>query len=321
MSGERERALDLVASIFHRAGQRLTTPTTKGQPMSVTALNPTPEPQPSVVVETITPEMAEEYLHHNTRNRKLKPGVVEKLAHAIRSGQWKFNGQPIVFGSDGVLLQGQHRLTAVVVTGIAIVSVVIREVDPAAQITMDNTPGRHFGEVLQFKGEKNTNVLAAAVRALHRFKYGDAYQTSSNAMKNITFDDLLWVLEQHPGIRQSILKTDMLRRRVKVPAGPMAGLHYVLWELSPLDADAFYEKLGDGLELTATNPIYQLRRTFINDATSPKKLSVRHRLALTIKAWNLWIVGDELQNLRWRSGGAAREDFPTPLAPPDGPRA
>jgi hypothetical protein len=283
--------------------------------MSVTALNPIHvTSEPTVTVETITPAIAEEWLKRNTHNRNIRQRHVETLAHAMTEGQWMLNGQSVTFDPNGVLVDGQHRLKAVVVSGVTIDSVVVRGVDMSAQITVDVGPGRSFGDVLHWRGETSTNVLAAGVRALHRFKYGDAYASQSTSLR-VTFADLLAVLDAHPGIRQSCKKAEALRKAVKVPAGPMAGLHYVLWELSPLDADTFYERIADGIELTSTNPIYLLRRAFITDTNSAKKLSVRHRLALTIKAWNFWLAGTDMKLLVWRSGGATREDFPTPDAP------
>lgn len=62
-------------------------------------------------IVSVTPVMAREWLKHNVKNRKLRPGVVETLHHAWSRGEWKVTHQGIAFGKSGNLLDGQHRLT------------------------------------------------------------------------------------------------------------------------------------------------------------------------------------------------------------------
>lgn len=59
----------------------------------------------------VTPALAREWLKKNTDNRRLRPGVVNEMAIAYARGEWKLTHQGIAFGSDGRLLDGQHRLT------------------------------------------------------------------------------------------------------------------------------------------------------------------------------------------------------------------
>jgi len=71
---------------------------------------------------TITPEMAAEWLTHNTTNyRILDKDTVKQYADDMKAGQWKRNGETIVFGREtGVLLDGQHRLHGIVESNTAI---------------------------------------------------------------------------------------------------------------------------------------------------------------------------------------------------------
>ena len=88
-------------------------------------------------VEKITPKRAERYLKQNDRNRKLSPKTVAKYAKSIRTGEWQVNGQSIIFSADGRLLDGQHRLSAVVVAGKPIETCVIRGIQDGAFKTID----------------------------------------------------------------------------------------------------------------------------------------------------------------------------------------
>lgn len=66
---------------------------------------------------TITPELAEGLLAMNTENRRLRPSHVAYLARAIERGEWQMPPDAIMVSDSGKLLNGQHRLTAVVRSG------------------------------------------------------------------------------------------------------------------------------------------------------------------------------------------------------------
>jgi hypothetical protein len=59
----------------------------------------------------ITPKMAREMLEHNTENRPLRPGGVDNLRLLWQRGEWKVTHQGVAFSKDGILRDGQHRLT------------------------------------------------------------------------------------------------------------------------------------------------------------------------------------------------------------------
>ncbi len=282
--------------------------------MSISAL-PVPTMTPATVtVETITPEMADAWLRYNTHNRSIRPTYVDQLAHAMSSGQWELNGQSISFSTNPtVLVDGQHRLCAVVKSGVTIQSVVVRGIDLQAQRTIDVGPGRTFADVLTWAGESSTTVLASALAALHRYRTGG---WARNTASRPTFDDMLQLLADHPVIRQSVRKAEALRHGIgRSPSGPNAATHYVMWEQSHIDADVFFDRLATGADLSATDPIYMLRRILISEATAQKRMTTRHRMALTIKAWNAWITGAEMKLLKFSPGGANPESFPVILGP------
>jgi len=69
--------------------------------------------------ETVTPERAADILKfQNTKNRRLRPGVVTQYAQLMKDGDWKLSPEAIVISATGRLLNGQHRLHAVVASGL-----------------------------------------------------------------------------------------------------------------------------------------------------------------------------------------------------------
>src|SRR5438105_15160569 len=65
-------------------------------------------------VQTITPKKAQEYLGRNTANRPLSQRTVRDFAQAMRRGEWRVTHQGIAFDTTGALVDGQHRLAALV---------------------------------------------------------------------------------------------------------------------------------------------------------------------------------------------------------------
>lgn len=115
-----------------------------------------------MVVETITPQKAIEYLRKNTNNyRKLSMAKVSQYRAEIEAGRWVLNGEPIVFGEDGILKDGQHRLAAIAKSGKSIKVAVIRGVDKEVNL-YDLGMTRTTTQIVNANGyEVNSTVMAA----------------------------------------------------------------------------------------------------------------------------------------------------------------
>ena len=78
----------------------------------------------------LTPEIAETWKLKNINNfRAIQRATVERYANEMRSGNWQLNGEPITFYKDGTLANGQHRIEAVILSGMAIDTVVVYGVE------------------------------------------------------------------------------------------------------------------------------------------------------------------------------------------------
>jgi hypothetical protein len=115
-----------------------------------------------ITLETITPERARDYLTANRGNRAITPAHVAGLARDIRNGEWMFNAQPICFSASGRLLNGQHRLSAVIEAGQPIEVMVMRGLPEAAFETYDKQAKKPPLEGAEDFGDKAL-IAAAAV--------------------------------------------------------------------------------------------------------------------------------------------------------------
>lgn len=138
-------------------------------------------------VETITPEIAKEYLKHNTDNyRKISRAKVGQYAAEMKAGKWQVNGEAITFSEDGKLKNGQHRLAAVMVAGVPVQMAVIKGV--ADDVTIyDSGSNRSTQQIAQAAGCGDITRLEAAV--------GTA--VASNLGKPISRGRILDYLQKH----------------------------------------------------------------------------------------------------------------------------
>lgn len=84
-----------------------------------------------VTIEDITPETAEVYLAVNNNIRPLITRDVTAYANVMRRGEWQLTHQGIAFNEDGFLVDGQHRLAAIVESGVTVRMIVTRGVKRA----------------------------------------------------------------------------------------------------------------------------------------------------------------------------------------------
>lgn len=149
--------------------------------------------EPSFRVETITPELAKAYLEANTHNRPISRATVAEYADAIREGHWLFNGEAIKFDWNEQLVDGQHRLGAIVKAGKAISILVIRNLDPEAFKTLDTGRKRSGGDVMALRGVMYSGAMSSAYRMLWRFLGGPSKKQISNTQ-------LLELADRHPDL-------------------------------------------------------------------------------------------------------------------------
>jgi hypothetical protein len=104
-------------------------------------------------IETITPEKAATYLNKIHENqRRLSQPRVEILAEDMSSGNWFDSNDGICFDKNGSLINGQHRLMAIVRSGVPQQFIVIRGLDENAFFAMDRGVKRNARHQLQALG-------------------------------------------------------------------------------------------------------------------------------------------------------------------------
>lgn len=119
-----------------------------------------------ITEELITPELAKSYLSNQALNRAVTMTYVKRLADDISNNRWLEEGDPIKFSDAGKLIDGQHRLNAVIEAGKPQKFVVLRGYKKEAMSVLDTGKARSAAHVGQIIGLEINQTHTACVNAL-----------------------------------------------------------------------------------------------------------------------------------------------------------
>lgn len=250
-------------------------------------------------VEEVTPQQAALWLEAaNIRNRPLQMTRCQAIAGAISRGEWWLNGDAIRFCTSGQLLDGQHRLQAIVLAGKPVKTLVVRGLHPDSFTTIDtNCKSRTAADVLSLAGMKNCNVLASTARlAFGYHKYGNPYETAGEKAPSV---DQVMEQAMRPEIQaatNAVISYKWCKKYLAL--GVSAFCFYAFHQYRPDHAVTFFEKLETGAGLEDGSPILQLRDRLVMDNNSTARLPAMVKAAFVFKAWRLYLLGANVTYLK-----------------------
>ena len=153
-------------------------------------------------IELVTPTIARGMLATNFRNnRNLNRVSLAKMTKDMRDGAWKENLlDPIRFNKKGELIDGQHRLTALVQANVALRMLVVRNIDEDDVHAIDTGRNRTPGDMLKIAGYKQAPLMASALRAMACIKRGPL---TPKSMVDVTHDELRQLAARHESLQDS----------------------------------------------------------------------------------------------------------------------
>lgn len=180
-----------------------------------------------IELETVTPTKAEKWLNLNNGNRKMRPGVAEKYAADMLAGRWTSCPTPISFYADGDVADGQHRLWAIVESGVSIKFPIVRGLKREDGLNIDTGLGRSLVDNAHISGRDMalSNQLISVARAVHD---GTASKSGGKQRSNAARLELVqqyreccdWALSHAPkgrNINNSITISAMARAYMREP--------------------------------------------------------------------------------------------------------
>lgn len=251
--------------------------------------------RPQIEAITITPAMANQWLKSNTHNRPARKPHVSRLANEMVKGNWQLNGETIKFDTWGRLIDGQHRLMAIVEASQPITTHVCTGLAADSDIfaTIDVGLNRSAGSVLAMNGIKYPNQIAAAI-AFMKQTFGDSTSTPK-----VTNADTLQTYAENPDKWQKIAAIAGNNEIFKIVRRPPFSVW--LWDaldVSEPQALDFVEMFRTGANLQINHPVLTLRRALTAKSDNVSNAKFRHdqyyRFCI---AWNAWRDGRTLQRI------------------------
>lgn len=247
----------------------------------------------------ITPQAAADWLENRNlaANRNMSEHVAAKYAKAMSEGRWLFTHQGIAFDTEGWLIDGQHRLRAIVLSGITVEMFVVPGCDADTFAVLDNGYKRQAAHLIHSPGSR---VLAAAARIL-AIVTGEAVGISVKDGvydTQLPTDEVIRVVELWPEISELYVSIDACYRSSHVNR-PMhlAVLAQASRTRYRPRMESWFDGLSEGAGLAANDPRLLLRNRFIRDS---KQLNSERGLTynLIAKAWNAHATGKPLGVLK-----------------------
>jgi hypothetical protein len=245
---------------------------------------------PNIIAEviTITPQDATAWLRCNKINRPVRRRHMLFLAGEITDGNWQLNGQPIVIADDEQVLDGQHRLLAIIEAGKPIKSLVVYGITPDAFKTIDTGAVRTGADALclYFPDTQQYIIRAAAVAVqwCNRFDRGVIH--GSVRLSNT---DVIEYVDKHRSIltcAESLAGYPTDSRPISLGCG--TALYEMFSRKNQEQAERFMRRFFTGEELVRDDIEYLLRTAFMRDSQQMAKYSLAIRMRMVIKGWN-WL--------------------------------
>jgi hypothetical protein len=256
---------------------------------------------------TLTPEMAMQLLDRNGLNRPLSDMHVSRIARQIKAGKWKFNGDTIKIADTNDVLDGQHRLWAVIEAREPVETILITGIKRDAFATIDTLRRPRSGsDVLTLNGAHQYRaVIASAIPWLVRWQRGTLldYRNPKNRVENSDIEDCY---RHHGGITQAAERA--VRLKAICAPGLLAFFYYILVNRNPSLAERMMRTLEYPNAVGITDPYFCLRAQLI--AARGGHTNTLVIFAWMIKASNAAYRNKSLSTLSWRNQGDRPEKFP-----------
>lgn len=277
-------------------------------------------PKPTASFEVIDVEMAKTLLDLNEphqkgikgTNRKIRDPHVIRLAKEMLAGEWIETDQGIGISVENKLINGQHRLEALLVAAetnpdIAITSLIVWNLPVKAKLAIDIGAVRRPGDFIAFEGVGNGNKISAALKLIYcydniPYDYGTWSRYSISPTRLVELLDVYRNIEDAYEMGRGVM-------RITSPSSITAALTIILRDrpdlIDPLPR--FLEPLKTGANLGTGSPVLALRTWCNNAAANKKRGNNVVLLGLIMRSFNHWVEDTRARHLVFRES----DPFPT----------
>jgi hypothetical protein len=253
--------------------------------------------------QTITPRKAQEYLKLNKVNRPLSKRIVHDFAEAMRRGEWQVTHQGIAFDTDGTLVDGQHRLAAIIEADTPIDITIFTDVPVGTFDVLDTGKKRNAADVLAIDGEKSAVMLAAMVRTVWLYEHRPELNWSGGDA-GVSNHQIVEALQQHPKLRDYLTIGEHIAAATGMIKSAAGAASYLVSQASPRDLTPWFDAITEGTGLTKGDPRLLFRRIMFAQTRKQagqvqRRRETREHVTLYLKAFNAWTTNTPLTQLKY----------------------
>lgn len=260
----------------------------------------------------VSPVIAAKLLSLNTRNRPKRKKDSDDWANQIVAGKWLTTHQGVALDRNMIILDGQHRLEAIVESGETVRMPVCVGLAPEVFDVIDTGRKRSAADVLAMRGETSVYNLAATTRLIYAYDHGLIGRRGSPILGHN--DELIaYFNDRATEIRDALRMASRCYTAFHAKRTPASVAVYLLYRDVPdtAEVDNFFEGLIIGAELKVTDARWVLRRNFESAFGQTQKREGSEQLALFLKAWAAYMQDEAVRVLAFRKG----ESFPEVFIP------
>ena len=254
---------------------------------------------PTIAFEEIAPEQAAAWLEHNNLdNRPLRAAAVAAIVRDMEAGNYLVTGDSIKFDTNGRLMDGQHRLSAIAKHGRTVLAAVAKGLDPRVQVVIDAGSKRSGADALKFAGlEKYRTVVASMAKLDRALSLGGVRADSiSVARGRSTNAEVTQWWEENPDAERAAADGSGLTH--SIGATSKSAVSYALLRLRSIDEEAaneFFASIAEMRTNGAGDPRLALTR-FLGELSGNKAVASM-TLFGTFRAWNAWRSGESMTRI------------------------
>lgn len=270
--------------------------------LKITAV-PDDEPNlPTAEVYVVTPAVAKRWLARNVRNRRVGQADVDKYARDMTAGKWQITGEAIKFDTNGALSDGQHRLQAVIKSGVSVPMLIVRGVAPGAQEVMDSGRKRSVSDSLTLNGIKNSSILQAAARTALK-EPAAGFVSESERRQVPSNSEVIDFVNDHPEIHRAAEMASMFYPAFDCPPSILT-LAWMRLAIIDMEAAAvFFHSIANMQTAGPGDPRLALIRRLANARRDKTRLSQRDYISLILRTWNAWRTGRSVNKFQTETRG------------------
>jgi len=175
---------------------------------------------------TVTPDMAKKFLASNySGNRSVNRNIVRAYARDMANGNWNTDAcPPISMTKDGTLLDGQHRLYAVIQANTAVKMEVRKGVEYESYLYFDSGKMRSVADMLHGKSKASISTVGAVAYAIEHghLNLKQSLKGQTHTGRNLKSEIVPYIEEHY----DELLKRFNTAYKLKSAVGGGAQTHY-----------------------------------------------------------------------------------------------